>query len=177
MRVGARFAVIALAAAASSEAQDVPYVATPPEVVERMLQLAQVKAGDVVYDLGCGDGRTVVAAVERKDVRGVCVEIDPQRLRWARDNAQAAGVADRIRLVEGNFFDVPIADATVVLLYLSRPVNLQLRPRLLKELKPGTRVVSYTADMGDWEPDQTLAVEQPFPSRLYLWTIPPRPGR
>ena len=177
MRGAALILVISLAAAASSLSQDVPYVATPPEVVERMLQLAQVKAGDVVYDLGCGDGRIVVAAVQRPNVRGVCVEIDPQRLRWARDAAQAAGVAERIRFVQGDFFRVEVADATVVLLYLSRPVNLRLRPRLLAELQPKTRVVSYTADMGDWEPDQTVALEQPFPSRLYLWTIPPRTGR
>jgi ubiquinone/menaquinone biosynthesis C-methylase UbiE len=177
MRGAAPFLGIALLAAASSRAQDVPYVATPPEVVERMLQLAQVGAGDVVYDLGCGDGRLVIAAVERKDVRGVCVEIDAQRLGWARDAAQARGVAERIRFVLADFFRVPLADATVVLLYLSRPVNLRLRPRLQAELKPKTRVVSYTADMGDWEPEQTVVVEQPVPSRLYLWTIPPRPGR
>jgi tRNA A58 N-methylase Trm61 len=177
MRAAALILVITLAAVASSLSQDVPYVATPPEVVERMLQLAQVRAGDVVYDLGCGDGRMVIAAVTRPSVRGVCVEIDAQRLRWARDGAQAAGVADRIRFVQGDFFDVPIADATVVLLYLSRPVNLRLRPRLLSELQPKTRVVSYTADMGDWEPEQTVALEQPFPSRLYLWTIPARTGR
>jgi tRNA A58 N-methylase Trm61 len=177
MRAAALILVITLAAAASSLSQDVPYVATPPEVVERMLQLAQVRAGDVVYDLGCGDGRMVIAAVTRPSVRGVCVEIDAQRLRWARDGAQAAGVADRIRFVQGDFFEVPIADATVVLLYLSRPVNLRLRPRLLGELQPKTRVVSYTADMGDWEPEQTVALEQPFPSRLYLWTIPARTGR
>src|SRR5262245_54845021 len=120
MRSPALFLGIALGAAASSQAQDVPYVATPPEVVERMLELAQVRAGDVVYDLGCGDGRIVVAAVQRKGVRGVCVEIDAQRLRWARDNADAARVADRMQFVQGDFFQVPIADATVVLLYLSR---------------------------------------------------------
>lgn len=177
MRLARLTGLIALLAAAAAPAQDVPYVATPPEVVERMLQLAQVRAGDVVYDLGCGDGRIVVAAVRAaRDVRGVCVEIDPQRLRWSRDSAEAAGVTERIRFVQGDFFEVPIEDASVVMLYLSRPVNLRLRPRLLKELRPGTRVVSFSVDMGDWEPDQTLAVDKPFPSTLYRWTIPPRPA-
>lgn len=168
--------LFALLAGAAAPAQHVPYVATPPEVVERMLELAQVKAGDVVYDLGCGDGRIVVAAVRATGVRGVCVEIDPARLRWSRDSALAAGVTDRIRFVQGDFFEVPIENATVVMLYLTRPVNLRLRPRLLSELRPGTRVVSFGSDMGDWEPDQTLAVDKPFPSTLYRWTIPPRPA-
>lgn len=176
MRVAGLTGLIALLASAAAPAQDVPYVATPPEVVERMIELAQVKAGDVVYDLGCGDGRIVVAAVRATGVRGVCVEIDPVRLRWSRDSAEAAGVTDRIRFVQGDFFEVPIEDATVVMLYLSRPVNLRLRPRLLKELRPGTRVVSFTEDMGDWEPERTLAVDKPFAATLYRWTIPPRPA-
>jgi hypothetical protein len=105
------------------------------------------------------------------------VELDAQRLRWARDAADAAGVTSLIRFVQGDLFEVPIADATVVTLYLMRPANLRLRPRLLRELRPGTRVVSNTFDMGNWEPDTTEQVGQP-PRTVYRWTIPePRPAR
>ena len=157
-------------------AQDAPYHATHPEVVDRMLELAGLRFGDVVYDLGCGDGRIVIAAVRTPGVRGVCVEIDPARLRWARDAAERAGVADRIRLVQGDLFEVPIGDATVVTLYLLRPVNLRLRPRLLRELRPGTRVVSNAFDMGDWEPERRVVLGEPYRTTLYLWTIPGAPG-
>ena len=112
---------------------------TPPEVVQRMLELAGVKSGDVLYDLGCGDGRIVIAAVKRPGVRGVCVDIDPERIADSKRNAEAAGVTDRIRFVEGDLFKVPFTDATVMTLYLMPDVNMRLRPRLLNELKPGTR--------------------------------------
>lgn len=151
---------------------DAPYEGTPPEVVERMLRIADVHAGDVVYDLGCGDGRIVIAAVRRPGVRGVCVELDPARLRWARENAEEAQVSPLITFVQGDLFEVPIQDATVVTLYLMRPANLRLRPRLLRELRPGTRVVSFRFDMGNWEADRTEQVGTP-PRPLYLWTIPP----
>jgi hypothetical protein len=105
------------------------------------------------------------------------VEIDPQRLGWARESAETARVADRIRFVRGDFFEVPLSDATVVMLYLSRPVNLRLRPRLLRELQPGTVVVSFGVDMGDWEPERVLAVDKPFAATLYRWTVPMRPVR
>jgi ubiquinone/menaquinone biosynthesis C-methylase UbiE len=135
-----------------------------------MLELAAVRAGDVVYDLGCGDGRIVIAAVRTPGVRGVCVELDPARLRWARDAAAEAGVAERIRFVQGDLFEVPIAEATVVALYLMRPANLKLRPRLQRELRPGARVVSQTFDMGNWEPDRSITAGQP-PKTIYLWTV------
>jgi hypothetical protein len=152
-----------------------PYAGTPPEVVERMLQLAELRQGDVVYDLGCGDGRIVIAAVRRPLVRAVCVELDPARLRWARDAADQAGVSSLIQFVQGDLFEVPIQDATVVTLYLMRPANLRLRPRLLRELRPGTRVVSSTFDMGNWEADRTQQVGNPAKT-IYRWTIPePRP--
>jgi ribosomal protein L11 methylase PrmA len=140
-----------------------------------MIQLAGVKSGDVVYDLGCGDGRIVIAAVKTAGVRGVCVDIDPERIAESKRNAEAAGVADRIRFVEGDLFKVPFDDATVMTLYLMPDVNMRLRPRLLGELKPGTRVVSHAFDMGDWTPEQRVVVEvAPQTYVLYRWVIPPR---
>jgi tRNA G37 N-methylase Trm5 len=161
------------AAAAPPLVKDVPYVPTPPEVVERMLQMAGVKSGDVLYDLGCGDGRIVIAAVKKPGVRGVCVDIDPERIADSKRNAEAAGVTDRIRFVEGDLFKVPFTDATVMTLYLMPDVNMRLRPRLLSELKPGTRVVSHAFDMGDWTPEERVVVDlQPQSYVLYRWTIP-----
>ena len=154
---------------------DVPYEPTPHAVVKEIIDLAEVRSGDVVYDLGCGDGRIVIAAVRRPGVRGVCVEIDPELLRQSRENAARAGLADRIRFVEGDLFETPIADATVVTLYLWPHVNLRLRPRLLSELRPGTRVVSHSHDMGDWAPERRVVVSVGRKEAvLYRWTIPPR---
>jgi ubiquinone/menaquinone biosynthesis C-methylase UbiE len=153
--------------------KDVPYVPTPPEVVQRMIQLAGVKSGDVLYDLGCGDGRIVIAAVKMPGVRGVCVDIDPERIAESKRNAETAGVSDRIRFVEGDLFKVPFSDATVMTLYLMPDVNMRLRPRLLGELKPGTRIVSHAFDMGDWVPEERVTVDlQPQTYVLYRWTIP-----
>jgi SAM-dependent methyltransferase len=164
-------AVVLLAAALGAQHLDAPYEETPPEVVERMLRLADLRMGDVVYDLGCGDGRIVIAAVRHPGVRGVCVELDPARLRWARQVAEEAGVSALIRFVEGDLFEVPIQDASVVTLYLMRPANLRLRPRLLRELRPGSRVVSYRFDMGNWEAERTEEVGNP-PRTIYRWSIP-----
>jgi len=159
--------------AAPAPVKDVPYVPTPPEVVQRMIQLAGVKSGDVLYDLGCGDGRIVIAAVKTPGVRGVCVDIDPERVAESKRNAEAAGVTDRIRFVEGDLFKVPFSDATVMTLYLMPDVNMRLRPRLLSELKPGTRIVSHAFDMGDWTPEERVTVDlQPQTYVLYRWTIP-----
>jgi len=153
--------------------KDVPYVPTPPEVVERMLQLGDVTSGDVVYDLGCGDGRIVIAAVRKPGVRGVCVEIDPDRVAEARRNAEAAGVADRVRFVQQDLFEAPIQDATVVMLYLLPAVNLKLRPRLLAELHPGTRIVSHAFDMGDWVPERREVVQLAQTHYvIYRWVVP-----
>jgi SAM-dependent methyltransferase len=150
---------------------DVPYEPTPTHVVAQMMLLAQVGASDVVYDLGCGDGRIVIAAVQL-GARGVCVDIDPVRIEESRANAQKAGVAERIVFLTQDLFDTDIRDATVVTLFLWPEVNLKLRPRLWRELKPGTRVVSYVHDMGDWTPVQTRTVEGVRGMRsLYLWTI------
>lgn len=151
---------------------DVPYDPTPHNVVAQMLQLAQVREGDVIYDLGCGDGRIVIAMVKHRGTRGVCVDIDPQRIREARANAAAAGVQDRIRFLEQDLFATDFREATVMVLFLWPDVNLKLRPRLWRELRPGTRVISYVHDMGDWEPRETVEVQGRMGLRnLYLWTI------
>jgi SAM-dependent methyltransferase len=160
-----------VAAAAPPPAPEVPYVPTPARVVERMLDLAGVSAGDVVYDLGCGDGRIVIAAVKRSGVRGVCVEVDPTRLMGSRLNARKQGVEGRIRFVERDLFKVPLHEATVVTLYLLPEVNARLRPRLLAQLRPGARVVSHDFDMGDWKPDE-MATDTG--SMIYLWRVPAR---
>ena len=167
-------AALVTAGALAGQMGDAPYHGTPPEVVLAMLQLAELRSGDVVYDLGCGDGRIVIAAVRTAGVRGVCVELHADRLRWARDAAEQAGVKDRIRFIQGDLFEVPIGDASVVTLYLLRAANLRLRPRLLKELRAGTRVVSSTFDMGDWEPERTVVVGESPRTTLYRWTIPAR---
>lgn len=137
-----------------------------------MVQLAAVRPGDVVYDLGCGDGRIVIAAV-RRGAHGVCVDIDPQRIAESRENAQKAGLAERIEFVEGDLLETPLARATVVMLFLSPQLNRALRPRLQRELPPGARVVSHWHSMGDWRPQRTLAVKSDWRERyLYLWVIP-----
>ncbi len=154
---------------------DVHYEPTAPDVVQVMLRLANVKAGDIVYDLGCGDGRIVIAAVRQFDARGVCVDIDPERIADSQENARAAGVADRIQFLNQDLFKTDISSATVVMLFLSRELNLKLRPKLLKELSPGTRIVSHWHDMGDWEPQQTVRVQSERRERsVYLWTVPAR---
>jgi ribosomal protein L11 methylase PrmA len=145
------------------------------DVVQAMLQLAKVKADDVVYDLGCGDGRIVIAAARGVGARGVCVDIDPQRIAESRANARQAGVAGRIQFRNEDLFTTGIGDATVVMLFLYPDLNLKLRARLLRELQPGTRVVSHWHDMGDWKPQETLRVRSGGRERpIYLWTIPER---
>jgi SAM-dependent methyltransferase len=159
----------------SLRAPDVHYEPTSPEVVEVMLRLADVKPGDVVYDLGCGDGRIVIRAVREFAARGVCVDIDPQRIAESRENARAAGVADRIRFLNQDLLVTDVTDATVVMLFLSSALNLAARPKLLRELKPGARIVSHWHDMGDWKPQKTMWVKSNGRERpVYLWTIPVR---
>jgi cyclopropane fatty-acyl-phospholipid synthase-like methyltransferase len=148
---------------------DVPYVPTPQEVVDRMLDMANVKQGDVVYDLGCGDGRIVITAAQRHGARGVGVDLDPERIAEARANARKAGVADRVTFRTQDLFRTDIRDASVVTLYLLPEVNERLKPKLKKELKPGTRIVSHSFSMGDdWPPEKTEHVSG---STLYYWTI------
>ena len=163
--------------AASARAGEVPYLPTPHEVVKMMLDMAEVHRGDVVYDLGCGDGRIVIAALQAGAERGVCVDIDPVRIAEARAKAESAGLTKRIRFVEGDLFQVPIADATVVTLYLLPSVNERLKPRLLTELRPGTRVVSHDFDMGtEWKPEReerlSLSGQE---HKVFRWTIPGAP--
>ena len=150
---------------------DVPFVPTPDEVVAGMLALAGVRAGDVVYDLGCGDGRIVIAAARRRGVRAVGIDIDPRRIAEAEAGARRAGVADRTRFVRQDLFDADLREATVVTLYLLPSLNVRLRPKLLAELAPGTRVVSHGFDMGDWKPAR---VERAGSSTIYLWIVPER---
>ncbi|HLF10902.1 MAG TPA: methyltransferase domain-containing protein [Gammaproteobacteria bacterium] len=140
-----------------------------------MLRLANLKAGELVYDLGCGDGRIVIAAVQKFGARGVCVDIDPQRIAESEENARAAGVADRIRFLNQDLFVTDVSEAAVVMLFLSPALNLKLRPKLLRQLNPGARIVSHWHDMGDWKPQETVRVPSGGRERsVYLWTIPPR---
>jgi len=162
---------------AATRAPDVAYEPTPHNVVAEMLKLAQVGARDVVYDLGCGDGRIVIAAAKQLGARGVCVDIDPQRIRESRANAQRSGVAERIVFLEQDLFETDLGDATVVTLFLSPDLNLKVRPKLWRELRPGTRVVSYVHNMSDWMPQQVRDVQGVLGlRRLYLWIIPAAPG-
>jgi SAM-dependent methyltransferase len=158
-------------APAPPAALDVPFVPSPNDAVAAMLKLAGVTKADVVYDLGSGDGRIVIAAA-RRGARGVGIDIDPARVAEGERNARAAGVADRVRFVRQDLFDADIRDATVVTLYLLPRINLRLRPKLLADLKPGTRVVSYGFDMGDWAPERSVEVGS---STVHLWVVPPRP--
>jgi SAM-dependent methyltransferase len=149
--------------------RDVPFVPTPDEVVAEMLRLADVRASDLVYDLGCGDGRIVISAVKDKGAKGVGVDIDPQRIQESRRNADQAGVSDRVEFIVGDLFTVDFSDATVVALYLLPDVNLRLRPKLFDQLQPGTRIVSHAFDMEEWKPDETSSVG---PNVVYYWILP-----
>jgi protein-L-isoaspartate O-methyltransferase len=151
--------------------RDVPYVPTPESVVAEMLKLAAVTKDDVVCDLGCGDGRIVVTAAKAHGARGVGVDIDPQRIKESNYNAQKAGVTDRVKFIQQDLFTVDLKDATVVTLYLLPEINRRLQPKLLRELRPGARVVSHAFDMGDWKPEKTVKVDG---RTVYFWTIPAR---
>ncbi len=162
---------LALAVGAGARKPDVPFEPTPPAIVDTMLRLAEVGPGDVVYDLGCGDGRIVVRAAQL-GARGVGIDIDPVRIQEARARARAASVEDRVELREGDLFEADVRRATVVTLFLWPEVNLRLRPRLLAQLRPGSRVVSYMHDMGDWAPRRTIGVANG--RNVYLWIVPER---
>ena len=179
--------VLAAAVAAAQGVQpgrkpDVPYVPTTNEAVEAMLKLADVKKTDVVYDLGCGDGRIVIAAAKNRRARGVGIDIDPVRISEGKRNARKAGVEKLVRFEENDLFQADIHDATVVTLFLAPDLNVQLLPKLLRDLKPGTRIVSNTFDMGDWKAEKEATVgdpgdvAHPFSHKLYLWIVPPRAG-
>jgi SAM-dependent methyltransferase len=149
---------------------DVPFVPTPEDAVAKMLDMAYVGPQDTVIDLGSGDGRIAIAAVrDRKAARATGVDIDPERIAEARANAEQAGVQDRVRFVRQNLFETDISKATVLTMYLLPDVNLKLRPRILSNLAPGTRVVSHAFTMGDWDSDQYETVDG---RSLYLWIVP-----
>lgn len=176
LAVGLCLALLPIAGLAQTAppALDVPYVPTPQPVVDAMLKLAKVKRGDVLYDLGSGDGRIVITAAKRYGVRGTGVDIDPDRIREANANARKAGVAKLVRFVNQDLFQLDLREATVVTLYLLPRINLQLKPKLLEELRPGTRIVSHGFDMGDWKPERAVMVGT---STIYLWTVPPRDAK
>ena len=157
--------------AAARRSPDVIFVPTPNEVVDRMLEMAKVTSKDVVYDLGCGDGRIVIMAAQKYGARSVGIDIDPNRIAEATANAKAAKLTDKVRFVEGDLFEADISEATVVTLYLLTRLNEKLKPKLQKELQPGTRIVSHAFDMGDWAPEQKAQVAA---STVYLWRIIPR---
>jgi tRNA G37 N-methylase Trm5 len=182
MRVG--FAVVAATllgsvlqgpAPAQAQAQtaprrpDVIYVPTPQAVVDAMLQVANVGKNDIVYDLGCGDGRIPVTAARKYGAHAVCIDIDPQRIKEANENVTSNKVGQLVTVVEGDLFTQDLSKATVVTLYLLPSLNLRLMPKLMKELKPGTRIVSHAFDMGDWKPEKELDVDS---RKIYFWTIP-----
>lgn len=150
---------------------DVVYIPTAPDIVAAMLEVAKINKGDVVYDLGAGDGRIVIAAVKDYGAaRGVGVEIDPVRVAEANANARQAGVSDRVLFIQGDVLETDVRQATVVTLFMSTAINLKLRPKLMAQLKPGSRVVSHAFDMGDWKPTQAQSIRG---RTVYLWTIPP----
>jgi SAM-dependent methyltransferase len=153
---------------------EVPFVVTPNPVVAAMLDLAEVKADDVVYDLGCGDGRIVIAAARLRGARGVGVEIDEKLVETARVDARRAGVEARVRIEQGDLFEMDFRDATVMMLYLSDAINQRLWPKFVSELKPGARIVSHKFNMGERSPERSVTVGS---STLYLWRTPAREGR
>jgi ribosomal protein L11 methylase PrmA len=166
-------AVAPLASAQQAATQlrtpDVIFVPTPQEVVDAMLKVAKVSKDDTVYDLGCGDGRIVITAFKQYGAKAIGIDIDPQRIKEANENAEKEGVAGKVTFLNQDLFETDFHDATVVTLYLLPSLNVKLRPKLLKELKPGSRIVSHAFDMGDWKPDQELDVDG---RTVYLWIVP-----
>jgi SAM-dependent methyltransferase len=148
---------------------DVPYVPTPMRVVRKMLNLAEVGENDIVYDLGSGDGRIVITAAKERGARGVGIDMNPERIRESKANAAEAQVGDRVTFLQQDLFQTDISEATVLTLYLLRRVNLEIRPKILYELRPGTRVVSHAFDMGEWEPDQVVRVGS---NTVFYWVVP-----
>ena len=177
-------AAIAIAAPASllaqaqrqpaSQTPDVIFVPTPQDVVEDMLRLADVKKGDVLYDLGSGDGRIAITAARKYGIRATGIDIDPDRIREANENAKKAGVTNLVQFRNENLFTADFKDATVITLYLLPDLNVKLRPKLWDELKPGTRIVSHQFEMGTWKPEKRLESNG---RTIYFWTVPPRDKR
>ncbi len=167
-------ALLAAAPVAAQEAKraqtpDVIFVPTPHEVVEEMLRLAQVKKSDVLYDLGSGDGRIPVTAARKYGIRAIGIDIDPERIMEAKENARKNGVTGLVQFRQEDLFKADFHEASVVTLYLLPDLNVKLRPRLLAELKPGTRIVSHQFDMGTWKPEKKIELNG---RTIYLWTVP-----
>lgn len=156
---------------------NVPYVPTPEKVVDRMLKLANVSSNDVLYDLGSGDGRIPITAVQKYGAsRATGIEINPELVQRSRENSQKAGVSDRVTFLQQDLFQTDLSQATVVTLYLLPSVNLQLRPKLLQELKPGTRIISHDFDMGEWKPERVERVQGSARQHtIYYWVVPENP--
>lgn len=159
--------------ASAQEAKIVPYVPTPQEVVDRMLELAQVKKGDVVYDLGSGDGRIVVTAAKKYGVKAIGFEIDPERIKESAENIKKAGVAHLVEIRQQDIRTVDLSPASVLTMYLLPEVNLMIRPNIWKQMKPGSRVVSHDFDMGDWKPlkKESIKDASTWEHTLYLWHV------
>ena len=154
---------------------DVIYYPTPPETVAEMLRLANIQSGDLLYDLGSGDGRIPIAAAKQFGIRAVGIEIDPKLITEAESNARTAGVDQLVRFRNEDMFRIDVSEATVVTLYLSEKLNVLLRPKLLRELRPGSRIISHDFRMGDWKPEQTVRVPWGKLYRtVYVWTVPQR---
>lgn len=164
-----------LAASPASEIQtaqrepDVIYVPTPQGVVDEMLKIANVSKNDILYDLGSGDGRIPITAAQKYGTRGIGVDIDPDRVAEAKNNAIKAAVTDRVQFIQQDLFETDLSKATVVTLYLLQSLNIKLRPKLFKELKPGTRIVSHAFNMGNWKPERVVRKDG---RTIYYWVIP-----
>ena len=158
----------------ANQAPDVIFVPTPQEVVDEMLRLADVKKGDVLYDLGSGDGRIPVTAAKKFGVRAVGIDIDPQRIAEANENAKRNGVTSLVTFRNEDLFKANFSEASVVTLYLLPDLNEKLRPKLWAELKPGTRIVSHQFEMGKWTPEKTVEMNG---RTIYFWTVPARPEK
>ena len=158
-------------ASAMERKPDIGYVPTPPEVVEAMLTLADVTATDVLYVLGSGDGRIVIMAAQRYGTRGVGIDIDPQRIEQATEQAKQAGVSDRVTFYQQDLFKADFSQATIVVLYLLPHLNLKLRSTLRQQLQSGARIISRDFDLGDWPPDRVMQISEPEECTLYCWTV------
>ena len=159
---------------AASQTPDVIFVPTPQDVVEDMLRIANVQKGDVLYDLGSGDGRIAITAAKKYGVRATGIDIDPERIREATENARKAGVTNLVKFRQEDLFKADFKDATVITLYLLPDLNVKLRPKLWNELKPGTRIVSHQFEMGTWKPEKKLESNG---RTIYFWTVPAKDKR
>lgn len=156
------------------ERLDVPYVPTPDEIVSEMIRMADIGKNDVVYDLGCGDGRIVITACKKTGARGVGVDIDPERIAESRSNAKIANVEDKVTFLQQDLFKVDFSEATVLALYLLPDINVKLRPRILNEMQPGARIISHNYSMGDWLPDTARHLDARH--SIYFWVVPANVG-